>query len=411
MKNTKKRVVGHYVLKKEIGFGTYGRVYLGEDLSINEIRAIKKISNSQLVNPRFKEALEREISIMKRLHHKNIVKLYDYIATSTSTYLVMEFCEDGDMKKLISQAIGEQKAVFFLRQIISALKILKENKVVHRDLKPANILITGDSIIKIADFGLARTIDPESLAKTFAGTLAYMAPEVFDAKINNERYDYRADIWSVGCILYELITGIKPFNPPDVSRIKTSINSSLKSENFLNSPEFSPSCKDFLKKIFQIDPNNRINFEEFCNHELVTGIPTLAEFNDYSLPCFEVYPQICEEKEALEFADTVIQVEKLVRYPFILYMKACELLRPFLYNEICKRHFKLQYESAKKDKNRRNWHMTNFVEVALETAVLLCQSAERENKKKALTLLKFVGNNPRVLAFKEAIENDLDRDL
>jgi serine/threonine protein kinase len=323
----------------------------------------------------------------------------------------MEYCEGGDMKKLISQAIGEQKAVFFLRQIISALKILKENKVVHRDLKPANILITGDSIIKIADFGLARTIDPESLAKTFAGTLAYMAPEVFDAKINNERYDYRADIWSVGCILYELITGIKPFNPPDVSRIKTSINSSLKSADFLNSPEFSLSCKDFLKKIFQIDPNNRINFEEFCNHELVTGIPTLAEFNDCSLPCFEMFPKMCEEKEALEFAETVIKVEEIVRYPFVLYMKACELLRPFLYNEVCKQHFKHQYESARKLKNMRNWHRTSFVEVALETAVLLCQGAEKENKKKALVLLRFVGNNSRVLAFREAIESDLDRDL
>ena len=193
MNRTTKRV-SHYILKEELGKGQYGVVYRGEDTLTHEIRAIKVIANSNLTRESQKEALKREIKIMKNLNHQNIVKLYDHFVSIKNNYLVLEYCSRKDLNSLKS-GIGEAQTLVYLRQIVTALKVLQEKNIVHRDLKPANILLSADDKVKLADFGLARQIDPESLAKTCVGTPLYMAPEVLSLRNDrNERYADKADI-------------------------------------------------------------------------------------------------------------------------------------------------------------------------------------------------------------------------
>lgn len=192
-RNTKQ--VSHYLLKEVLGNGNFGTVYRGKDLNTNEIRAIKMILAKNVLKPQEKKALSREIQIMRNLDHENIVKLYDYLETMNHHYLVLEYCSGGDLSQ--KRGSGEEYTVILLRQLVSALKVLQANNIIHRDLKPANILLSDrspDAKIKLADFGLARQISENSLAKSKLGTPYYMAPEVINLRDNqNDRYSERAD--------------------------------------------------------------------------------------------------------------------------------------------------------------------------------------------------------------------------
>lgn len=410
--------VSHYLLKNCLGEGSYGKVYYSEDLQTNEFRAIKVIPNSTLLENRQKIALEREIEIMKGLNHKNIVKLYDHVTSSQYNYLILEYCSGGDLGKKIKEGgIGLPQTVNYLRQIISALKVLKEKDIVHRDLKPANILLTSDNTIKLADFGLARTIKPESMAKSCVGTPLYMSPEVIQNRSGDTtRYEHGADIWSVGCIVYELLTGKRPFIASDFDNIMPRIEEILKSNDFLKNFNFPEECIDFLKKIFIVDPRKRISFENFCEHSFVTGLPRVRPIVDLQgMSClieaeneesFEV-----SREDALKFSKTVMKIGKNISSSFIMHVKSCMILRPYLVNddrELCKIQFCKHYEEARKCRNFA-WEDSNFVKLVLETVILLCENATgdaemmKKNYKYALALLKPLKPQNNIIKLKDAL--------
>lgn len=410
--------VSHYLLKNCLGEGSYGKVFYSEDLQTNEFRAIKVIPNSTLLENRQKIALEREIEIMKGLNHKNIVKLYDHVMSSQYNYLILEYCSGGDLGKKIKEGgIGLPQTVNYLRQIISALKVLKEKDIVHRDLKPANILLTSDNTIKLADFGLARTIKPESMAKSCVGTPLYMSPEVIQNRSGDTtRYEHGADIWSVGCIVYELLTGKRPFVASDFDNIMPRIEEILKSNDFLKNFNFPEECIDFLKKIFIVDPRKRISFENFCEHSFVTGLPRVRPIVDLQgISClieaeneenFEV-----SREDALKFSKTVMKIGKSISSSFILHVKSCMLLRPYLVNddrELCKIQFCKHYEEAKKCRNQA-WEDNSFVKLVLETVIQLCENVPSEaeilkkNYKHALALLKPLKPQNNIIKLKDAL--------
>jgi serine/threonine-protein kinase ULK/ATG1 len=207
------KIVGDFRLSEKLGRGTYADVYKGENMKTGRIYAVKKILKSGLTNPKLVAGLENEIKIGKELVHENIVRLYDSFSSERNFYLISELCSGGDLHKFIKSRghLEERLAQSFLAQLLDGLKFLKDGGYIHRDLKPANVLLSefsNNAVLKLADFGYARLLEGATLAMTSCGTPLYMPPEILEAR----SYDSRADVWSVGCIFFEMLTGIPPFN-------------------------------------------------------------------------------------------------------------------------------------------------------------------------------------------------------
>ncbi|CAI5986776.1 unnamed protein product [Closterium sp. NIES-64] len=200
-----------YVLEKQIGSGSFSVVWRGRRRSTGDAVAIKEIPTEKL-SAKLHESLESEIAILKRARHPNIVHLLDIVKTSSRMFLVLEYCAGGDLSHHIRRggAVKEAAARHFMRQLGAGLQVLRANNLIHRDLKPQNLLLserTSAAVLKIADFGFARSLQPQGLAETLCGSPLYMAPEILQC----QRYDAKADLWSVGAILFELVVGRPPF--------------------------------------------------------------------------------------------------------------------------------------------------------------------------------------------------------
>ena len=252
----------YLVFKKEIGRGSFSTVYKGINQNNNEEVAIKKINNKGLTKMR--GYIDKEIHLMKNLNHRNIVKLYDVLYDFNNTdevYLILEYCCNGNLTTFLGcNGIDENMAKNYLRQLSEGLKYLKENNISHRDLKPQNILINKENILKIIDFGFAKSIESCNIADTFCGSPLYMAPEILTYK----KYTDQADLWSVGVILYELLTGYTPFCASNIYDLVDKIkNNEVIIPNYIN---LSSECKHILFSLLQKDPRNRISWKEFYFH-------------------------------------------------------------------------------------------------------------------------------------------------
>jgi len=258
---------------KKLGKGAYSKVYKGYIKQIGsdnehdrEWVAIKKMNLSQL---RAHDFLENEIDIMKRLNHPNILNMIDVIEQRNSSdekilYIVLEMCGGGDLKKMVRhRRMKEKYAVVYFRQIADGLQYLRSKNIIHRDLKPHNVLLTSDrKTLKIADFGFAKMIGSEALAETMCGSPLYMAPEILLKK----PYTSKADLWSVGVMLYEVLCATHPFG--NVESIIGLVHKVEKDDiQFPNSAKISPLGIDLLKRLLKKDPHQRIGWSEFFNHK------------------------------------------------------------------------------------------------------------------------------------------------
>lgn len=174
-----------YILGKTIGSGRYGIVRKALKNDSSEIFAIKRIKK----NPDRETCyLTREAEIMKELSHKNIVKLIDTYEDQHFFFLVIEFCQEGDLSRKLKnrQKFSEEIAKIYMNQILKAIDYLHKNNILHRDIKPGNIMIHKNNELKLADFGLSKRFDKCVLFKTRAGTLSYMAPEVIKRKYSHK---------------------------------------------------------------------------------------------------------------------------------------------------------------------------------------------------------------------------------
>ena len=205
--------LGKYEIKRPLGRGAMGTVYEGWDPIIARRVAIKTVKLPDNADPETEEALarfRREAQAAGRLTHPNIVAVFDYGETSDLAYIVMEFVEGPSLKTLLDRhehfALADMVRV--MQDLLAGLQFSHERGVVHRDIKPANVMLTGAGQAKIADFGIAR-IDSSSMtqAGTLLGTPAYMSPEQFMGQV----VDARTDIYSSGVLLYQLLTGDRPF--------------------------------------------------------------------------------------------------------------------------------------------------------------------------------------------------------
>lgn len=405
--------ISNYVLEKEIGKGSFGTVFLGKDLRTQELRAIKVIQTCKLDS-----RSSREIELMKAMKHENIIQLYDNLKSDKFTYLFLEYCSGGDLQQKIEETKGMSESCtrVYLRQIADALYYLKEKRIIHRDLKPANILLNSENVAKLADFGLARMLDPDSMAQSYLGTPLYMAPEVLKKMAGgniDERYDRKADIWSVGCIVYELIKGERLFQATNQAELKNIIGNTIVRRNYLDQNVFSEVCMDFLSKII-VMPENRMNFDSFYEHPFVTGLPSLNKIVSLrGRPDLDTENKN-EEKlvQAKKFSKAVIHL-KLFKVSNLLDFKACQLLKPLdltqklmiSYTEHFSEIRTLDYSTITSSK---------IVEDILSTIINISEYAKTQSTipkhyyEKSLDLLAPLKPTYMLLKLKKALLNKLD---
>uniref|UniRef100_A0A5B6YZI5 Protein kinase domain-containing protein n=1 Tax=Davidia involucrata TaxID=16924 RepID=A0A5B6YZI5_DAVIN len=205
-------LIGNYILGPRIGSGSFAVVWRSRHRHSGMEVAVKEIDKKQL-SPKVADNLLKEISILGNIRHPNIIRLFEAIETEDRIYLVLEYCDGGDLAAYIHRRgkVSEAVVRHFMRQLAGGLKVLHENRLIHRDLKPQNLLLSTTEVtplLKIGDFGFARYLTAQGLADTLCGSPLYMAPEI----IQNKKYDGKADLWSVGAILFQLVTGKPPFD-------------------------------------------------------------------------------------------------------------------------------------------------------------------------------------------------------
>jgi len=272
--------IGDYQYSKRdlIGHGAFAVVFVGHSKSNPEQQvAIKQITKKQLAKSQ--SLLEKEIKILKeltKLKHENLVALLDCKESQNNVYLVMEYCNGGDLADYLQtrQTLSEDTIAIFFRQIAAAIRACHEHNVVHRDLKPQNILLSHpdknnprvqDIILKIADFGFARFLSDGVMAGTLCGSPMYMAPEV----IRSLQYDGKADLWSIGTIMYQCLTGKAPFQAQTPQALKQFYERNINLAPSIPSST-SRELTDLIVRILKRNPKERIDYEEFFNHPFLT---------------------------------------------------------------------------------------------------------------------------------------------
>lgn len=269
--NKSVRVVGDYLVGKQIGSGSFSVVWHGKHRVNHTEVAIKEIVTGRLTK-KLEESLLSEIRILRHINHPNIIHLYDMIQEPGKIYFVLEFCKGGDLSMFLHKRKGritESTAKHFMLQLASGLKILRDNDLIHRDLKPQNLLLStngDDSVLKIADFGFARSLQPRNLAETLCGSPLYMAPEIMQL----QKYDAKADLWSVGAILFQLVTGKTPFTGNNQIQLLQNIMRSTELAFPPHTVGLSSECIDLCRKLLRPNPVERLTFEEFFNHPFLS---------------------------------------------------------------------------------------------------------------------------------------------
>ena len=260
-----KNDIFQYQIKGKIGEGMFGKVKLGIHLITKEKVAIKIFDKGKIKNEKEQEYIEREISILKKLNHYNIIKLYNIIHTENFIFLIQEYVPNGELLHFLENSenlnLSEKDICKIYQQIISGIEYLHEVGIAHRDLKLENILLNFKNDIKIIDFGLSNKYnkDNDELLQSSCGSPCYAAPEM----IRGTKYHgLDTDIWSSGIILYLMLCKSFPFNDKNNSKLYQKILGG----KFSLPSYLSNEAKDLLIKLLKVNPNERIKLNEIKKH-------------------------------------------------------------------------------------------------------------------------------------------------
>ena len=283
-------IIDQYILEKSLGKGAYGEVYLTTIKGDSKLIATKKIDKSFCENPITKKYLINEINILKMLNHPNIVKFIDLKRTSNHYYIMMEYCNGGELHKVLEKYMEKNGKPFpeeivqhLMRQIIDAFKYIHSKDIMHRDIKLENILLNYDTNedkqnqnlmkanIKIIDFGFAAKLEKNGLKYTTLGSPINMDPLILKElqkrgkKTQKLGYDKKADIWSIGTICYEMAIGKYVF---DAEKIDELIKKIEKGE-YTVPTNLSKEIISFINGMLQYGPERRLNIEQLANHNFL----------------------------------------------------------------------------------------------------------------------------------------------
>ncbi|XP_076830632.1 MAP/microtubule affinity-regulating kinase 3a isoform X4 [Brachyhypopomus gauderio] len=277
--------VGNYRLLKTIGKGNFAKVKLARHILTGREVAIKIIDKTQL-NPTSLQKLFREVRIMKILNHPNIVKLFEVIETEKTLFLVMEYASGGEVfDYLVAHGrMKEKEARAKFRQIVSAVQYCHQKHIVHRDLKAENLLLDADMNIKIADFGFSNEFTVGNKLDTFCGSPPYAAPELFQGK----KYDGpEVDVWSLGVILYTLVSGSLPFDGQNLKELRERVLRGKYRIPFY----MSTDCENLLKRFLVLNPVKRGTLEQIMKDRWINAGSEEEELKPYIEPEADISDQ------------------------------------------------------------------------------------------------------------------------
>lgn len=286
-------IVEDLTLLDKIGKGTFGEVFLSKKKGVpNKLYATKKIPKSLAQQEKIKRYFNNEIFILKNVEHPNIIKLHEMKQTMNNFYLVFDHCNGGGLSDCLknymnrwNKPFSEEILQFVMKKVVDGLYYLHKRKILHRDLKLDNILVNFpndedkrsinmlNSEIKIIDFGFARFLQQDDLAQSVLGSPMNMDPQILyklkkmDGK-ENFGYDEKADIWSLGTIAYEMITGVPPFDANSYDELLEKINKGQYS--FPNKLKLSKQSISFINGLLQYDPKLRFSVDDLIYHEFLT---------------------------------------------------------------------------------------------------------------------------------------------
>jgi calcium-dependent protein kinase len=285
---TKGKLLDSYEVLSQLGKGGYGKVYKVKNIKTGEIRACKHLSKQNVKNL---EKFRREIEILKKMDHPNIIKLYEVYESERSLYLVMELCNGGEIFDRIIEHIqnkkmySEKDAAKIFEQVMSCIQYCHNKNICHRDLKPENLLYLNagseeNNRIKVIDFGLSQACDR---LKTKVGTAYYVSPEILSGN-----YTQLCDIWSAGVILYILLSGEIPFNGDNDREIYDAISNYKYNFNSNQWKQISPSAIDLIKKCL-VPENIRLSAKEVLEHPWFKNVENLNRNFEINVKVFMNY--------------------------------------------------------------------------------------------------------------------------
>ncbi|KAL1565773.1 CBL-interacting serine threonine-protein kinase [Salvia divinorum] len=250
-------VMQKYELGRLLGQGTFAKVYHARCVETGQSVAIKVVDKAKVRKARIMDHIEREISVMRRVRHPNVVHLYEVMATKSKIYFVLEYAKGGELFRKVEAngRLPEDVGRKYFVQLVDAVEFCHSRGVCHRDLKLENILLDEDGAIKVSDFGLSAVVEcrgKDGLLHTTCGTPAYVAPEI----VGRSGYDGEgADVWSCGVVLFVLLAGYLPFHDSNVMEMYRKI-----SRGECRFPSwFSPKLKKLISRMLDPNPVSRIS--------------------------------------------------------------------------------------------------------------------------------------------------------
>lgn len=268
--HTQAGVANEYDVGEKAGEGTQGVVFRATRKRTGVMRAVKKVPKKAIAL----DKLHKEIDLMKRMDHPNIIKLFETFEDKTSMFLVMELCSGGELfDKIVTQgSLNEHEAAIVLQQILRAVHYMHENDICHRDLKPENFLfltqgpIDEDNLVKLIDFGIACECGPNDTLKELCGTPFYIAPQVLTRK-----YDKMADLWSCGVIMFTLLSGNVPFHGPSDAQVLAKVREGIVRYNQKAWRTVSPDAVSLVKKLLTRNVKERYTARQALDHNWIKG--------------------------------------------------------------------------------------------------------------------------------------------
>jgi serine/threonine protein kinase len=272
--NTNDKITKDYEFIKVIGTGSFGKVYLVKSRADDQHYAMKMLNKSNITDKKQRDHIMAERNVMTKISHPFVVKMHRAFQSDSKLYFVMDFLNGGELYFHLKKEgrFTENKTRFYAAEIILALEHLHKKGIIYRDLKPENILLDEEGHIKITDFGLSKTgVKGNVQSYTFCGTPEYLAPEV----VNGSGHTKSVDWWSLGLMIYEMLSGSHPFKSKRKNRKQ--IFNQITDEPVAMLPGFSDEAKDLLTGLLKIAPEERLgssekDAEEIKNHTFFSKI-------------------------------------------------------------------------------------------------------------------------------------------